>query len=103
MKFLVDRQRWLRGRGQGLLLTKTGFRCCIGFVGVQCSIPDARMRCHSCVSEIELPKWPGWLQISVNAAVAYSINDDPEITDDEREAKLKKLFIEHGDEIDFIN
>lgn len=125
MKFVVDRRTWYRGQGQGvytpedregsLLLRMDGKRCCIGFVGQQCGVPDSVLLGRGTVSRVLYSvngdhnlesKWPRWMwQKRTWAAIctAYAVNDNPDLTDAEREAKLKGIFQANGDEIEFVN
>jgi hypothetical protein len=107
MKFIVDRQTWYRGKGPytSYLLKRDGSRCCIGFVGQQCQIPDQELMNVPSISGLAngcgglFPQW--MLQSQINKA--YTTNDDPTLTDFEREIQLQVLFAEHGDEIVFEN
>lgn len=46
-KVTIDRSRWLVPSTcpdeDGVLLDRTGFRCCLGFLGQACGVPDAPM------------------------------------------------------------
>jgi hypothetical protein len=119
MKFIVDRSTWYRGQGvsDSKLLREDGQRCCIGFVGQQSGVSDSLLLdrpaiCSMLPPFIQTPsyfhkKFPGWM-LDENAIEsqalrrAYSINDRFG-SDYEREAELKALFAEQGDEIEFIN
>lgn len=114
MKFVVKRSEWYRGKGSSasMLLRKDGMKCCIGFVGQQCGIPDYELMCRrqvwtftrSCHLETV---WPEWMMRAVGDYTdinkAYVFNDDPNISDTEREFKLAEIFKKNGDEIVFVD
>jgi hypothetical protein len=106
MKFIVDRQKWYRGRGadDSKLLREDGTRCCIGFVGQQCGLSDERLSGESSVFGVPNDRWPKWMIGYTSSVVAaYVVNDDKKISDEKREFALKKIFSENGDEIEFVN
>lgn len=126
MKFIVDRKTWARGRidttdtedenghmPSNLLLDNYGMKCCLGFVGEQCGIPEEAL--------LDIPGpggvdtnyrdlFPSWLltqksSIKVDSDAcekAIEVNDDSNKDDAVREAILKELFAKHGDEIEFV-
>jgi hypothetical protein len=106
MKFTVDRKTWLRGGGpqDSYLLTPDGMRCCIGFVAQQCGVADEDILNIVTISHIakkdNRSKFPEWMDDRVS--LAYVINDRREISEDDREAQLKDLFLKNGDEIEFV-
>lgn len=115
-KFTVDRLTWYRGKEsyQSKLLLEDGKRCCIGFVGQQCQVPDESMQGAAEINSLENDLqnvFPDWMtdgrrtpdgNIS-EISKAYNVNDDNTIGDAEREASLKAIFERNGDEIEFIN
>jgi hypothetical protein len=111
MKFVVDRRTWYRGNGSGesKLLRTDGMRCCIGFVGKQCGIPDVELMDRITVQQVESALWPKWMQsippIVTRRSVgdAYGANDFTGFSDAEREEKLKRIFQANGDDIEFVN
>lgn len=56
-------------------------------------------------------KWPKWFSFgeerqfhtNMDLQSAYSINDDIEITDLQRESKLSALFAKHNDTLIFVD
>lgn len=57
----------------------------------------------------DFQKFPEWMQVPTTALEpspaiyrAYSVNDDPNISDAVREEKLKEIFLSQGDEIEFV-
>jgi hypothetical protein len=109
----VDRRTWYRGKGseESRLLTVDGKRCCIGFVGQQCGVSDDDLRGKSDIRNaaacgVSRQVWPKWMRGDDHDASiyrAYITNDDTDLTDSERETKLKTIFAEYGDEIEFTN
>jgi len=115
MKFTVDRQTWYRGKdtGESKLLRYDGTRCCIGFVGKQVGCTDDDLLDVAEVIKMDSNNrnFPVWMREPYThkgggrtlIGEAYHVNDDENLTDEQREARLKELFIEAGDEIEFIN
>jgi hypothetical protein len=108
MKYIIDRQTWYRGQGsvQSALLKEDGRRCCIGFVGKQCGLPDADLMDVPDVRNAgSFDAWPAWFETghSDSLAEAYKINDSATLNDASRESQLKALFAEQGDILEFIN
>lgn len=108
-KFTVDRKTWYRGQDNlksRLLREKDGMRCCIGFVGQQCGIPNDVLLEKSFISSCEdsyQAHWPAWMTVGRSIMAAYKDNDDPDIAEDVREARLQTIFSAHGDEIVFVD
>lgn len=112
-KFVVDRRTWYRGKGErwSRLLTPKGMRCCIGFVGAQCGIPDSDLLRKKAIfgylGILVNGEWPAWIigcgTGSADLGYAYEINDNPSIDDATRERRLKEIFANNGDEIVFEN
>lgn len=104
-KVVINRKRWLRGKGsiESLLRTFKGEMCCVGFIAMQrhkASIKDI-LECADleCCSKEKL--------VSLNDTYCemYSINDDENISDKEREKELKKYCKKAGLDItlEFVN
>lgn len=113
MRFTVPLKEWLRGKGGpgSALLKGDGKRCCIGHVGQQCGVPDKRLLGKSKVHDIGDSRFlfPAWMRevraegyAICDIETAYTVNDDRDISDEQREAKLKEIFARHGDEIEFV-
>lgn len=114
MQFTVNKAKWYRGMGSedSRLLREDGYRCCLGFVGAQVGVNEDDMLGVCAPCEIwdnkNAPVWPTWMYPG-NANGAHSeecnkamlLNDDDNIHDDERIAKLKELFARNGDELRF--
>lgn len=125
LKFELDKERWYRGAGDpgsSALLRSDGKQCCIGQLASSCGLADASLRKKSSIDSlglgtlIELPRGMRWLgheeercgvegveYIRVTCSDAanecYSINDDPDTTDDEKIALLKPIFAANGIEL----
>lgn len=80
-------------------------KCCLGFVGQQCGIPNAALdgvaTPESCTEQKKYPRWLVKKGQTEACGKAVTINDDSDLTDAEREAKLRALFRKHGDQIVF--
>jgi hypothetical protein len=119
MKFIVPRRTWFRGQGtaESRLLTLKGMRCCVGSVGQQCGVSDAEMKNRKAIHSFSFsetdrlgrPQILGgfleWMYLGCGFFISsvYNINDNPNLSDAEREKQLKEKFAEQGDEIEFIN
>ncbi len=113
MDFVVDRKMWFRGKGrdESKLLRADGMRCCIGFVGQQCGVPDSSMLQHSDIQTMcnlgkDVTRFPAWMsnkEINFEIGLAYECNDDNEISNEVRENQLSELFAKHGDTITFVD
>jgi hypothetical protein len=100
--FVVKRSQWLRG-GIGTLRDSDGKQCCLGFVGRQCGVPAKVLLTVSLPNAYDLgdeqfEKYPpdiAWNTFS-------SVNDNPRISDTEREKRLKKLALKNGFRFRFV-
>lgn len=128
IKFTVWRDRWLRGAGDGKLLNEEGRRCCLGFLGQTCGVPDEAQLGIGLLSEVRsahLPQWPSSLQsIEENESddefdeydeprIIESItestlcndiigaNDSETMSPESREATLAVLFLRAGIDVEF--
>ena len=115
MKFTVKRSKWVRGGlntkyGPTYLLNKEGNMCCLGFVCkklgaskdelFRVGFPSFIQSSHKIAKTFQelLPDLDG----KVFEDEAASINDDPLLKSNTREARLKKLFRSRGHEIVFV-
>ena len=94
MKVIVKRSNWYRGKGStGSFLRRTDdTMCCLGFAAVECGYkPPDILNGSSPWSMRATSKWPADPHTTDNDAV-YAIlmrtNDDRDISDEEREARL---------------
>lgn len=128
MHFIVNRKTWYRGKGgwSSKLLLRDGKRCCVGFRCQAAEIPDSALLGASTVSYLgnmlngipqnfddvlgridhrkKLPeKYSEEGDEKTVIGQIYRVNDDLTISDEVREAKLKVLFEELGDTVEFVN
>lgn len=111
--YTVSRKTWLRGIGSddSRLLRPDGMRCCLGFVGAQCGIPDSKLLNHFNPYGVPVgmrEKFPAWLladewSLSDTCFQAIETNDNENLTGSERESRLQAIFAAHGDEIIFTD
>lgn len=114
MKVVVDRSKWRYGGdkhedrdGLTLLLNRQGLMCCLGFGCLASGLePEAILECctPSSISEYidgetVYPDELSWLREIENDAIR--VNDDKDISDEERESRLKQVFAAHNHEIEF--
>jgi hypothetical protein len=110
MRFTVKRSGWYRGHGaQGSrLLRHDGQRCCLGFVGQQCGLPDAELieretlfaaayQSQYAESLINAGVWErrgmsNYTRDRDFVSQAYGVNDDPETSDAERESRRRATY-----------
>lgn len=129
MKFTIDRARWLRGdENPYLLRASDGKMCCLGFFLRSCGLSDDELRDHSepqhpfeegrpdeipnaaaFLVESEEADEDEWGEPSFDygptddASDLMTANDDPEVTEAERERRVARLFAKHGHEVDFVD
>lgn len=109
-QFTINRKKWLRGEGSeysSLLRTEDGKMCCLGFLGLACG--GTKKQIESCDSPAGTygPKWPSALLHpdtgldSTTCEELMKVNDNEDLTDTERESRLKKIFKEIGIKVVF--
>lgn len=112
LKFTVYRESWLRGNGTASGLLLDGQRCCLGFLGKACGIPDDEMRQKAEPESIDpmlIRLWPrSIVNLSkTNTALCSNIieeNDcDDYDADDLREVALSALFADAGIDVEFVD
>lgn len=127
-KFVVKRSKWFRGRGNTLSRLQTDNQmCCLGFYAKECGLKKKNITDVVSPGEIEYeikdiwdtfllarisniydsdPDDPGLTDIIIDSEIANSlmeINDDVNISDEDREYKLKELFKEQGIKVKFVD
>jgi len=111
-KLIIDRNIWLRGEGgfkSYLLRTSDKKKCCIGIlVSSLLNIEDDKILGKSTAISDEwlvslIPQEMKWLKNYPIMAEFYDTNDDPTISDEEREKKLTVLFAAQNIKVEFIN
>lgn len=118
--FVVDRSKWFRGKGNeascpSYLRKRNGKMCCIGFVGQQSEVSNKAMKDKTTIHSLSLDdigKFPEWMRRHTDVLAPFSndsdigkcyrINDETDITDRQREAKLRKIFKKHKMTIKFV-
>ncbi len=115
-KFTVQRSRWLRGDGDGMLLDpdRGNRMCCLGFACVAAGLTKEQISKRSlpeeAYDEVDAPVIEPLVEETVEGGVldtslttrAAEINDDLGLSDHEREHGLKVLFAEHGVTVRFV-
>ena len=117
-KLVIDRKKWFRGQGDEFskLVLSDGNMCCLGFLGVECEIPKKNMKDKGTpenVIKLKRKMWPSKV-ISLDDDWSYGyntkwtdnamfINDDSDITEKQRESKLKTHFKKIGYIVSFVN
>lgn len=129
MKFIIDRSTWrcggnpfdninvrgvdninVRGVGHTVLLNKEGFMCCLGQICIQLGISKNRLSSQIQPDDlnIDIPYLTERRLHDSNVCnsqltiEAMNINDNPNLSDSERELALINLFDHHGHTIEFI-
>lgn len=115
MRLTIDRATWARGPRETtrLLSSLDGSRCCLGFHARACGVSDAEMLDlgwpEEVVDRIGRTPPPGmeWLvpagNVDSDASHALmAANDDEEIDEPTREARIAALFAAHGVEVEFV-
>jgi len=115
MKFTVERNKWLRGQGaaQSDLLNSAGKMCCLGFYSLACGLRYENILHVTSPASIDDSLLTGELsklvELSSDGYVntpdclrLMIINDDVELTDNQREARLKILFTKLNIEVEFL-
>ncbi len=118
MRFTVTRDEWFRGEGPdgSRLLLPDGRKCCLGFLGLECGLDERDILGKETFSMIDThvdqTVLPGTLiERRPPGLIGYNetrlcddiieVNDDEEMSDDERESTLTRLFAEAGVEVTF--
>lgn len=115
--FTIDRNIWYRGHSTGsmLLRLEDGGMCCVGIYLEACGVPRAALKDHAaahCV-DVPLPDDAKWLRdfnkpqmyndSSAAAGNLYLCNDDPVISEPDREAQVAAGFAAQGVTVTFVN
>lgn len=115
--FIIDTMYWMRGKADGELLCKTknyANMCCLGHICLQSGVPKEKLVSigtpEDILDEYETGETTGKINFLLSpkrldnflSEDAISINDDPEISDEERIKKLKVLFKKHNIVLKFV-
>lgn len=96
MKFIVNRNRWYRGKKDSCLLNTDGKMCCLGFLAKQCGYSDEDIFKHWYPESVkDNSKFPNSV-LGKDVVEIVKINDDPNISEDVRETLLKHEFNKNG-------
>jgi hypothetical protein len=104
--FVVKRSEWYRGKFGSRLLRPDGFKCCVGFCMLALGfsedairhIPTAGSIDSALADELERKILTG-----AGMGHIYAINDNPNISNEEREGFLTEAFKDIGITVTFIN
>lgn len=126
MKLIIDRKKWVNGSnrssksfGTSMLLNGKNKMCCLGFLGQACGLDDADMLgvgtpagiSDDKVSLVKGTYFRKLFTVEKNTRhkfqtnVCYDLvntNDDNNISNKERESKLKVLFKKIGVNVSFV-
>jgi len=109
MKLTIDRSRWLRGEGtdSSFLQRPTDQKqCCVGMYLASLGVEEEKLDgVLSAQGVKDLPEGAGWLLTSCLSSSAadelYSVNDDEDIRESERESRVAVLFKVAGIDVEF--
>lgn len=131
-KLIIDRTLWFRGNGSAMskLRLMDGKMCCLGFYALACDYSveeitnklyfggvagDINVNTEEYIPAKGESAWLNarscgplfiyrdfWMGEKVYASLA-NINDDMDLTDQVREARIAKIFKQNGVQIEFIN
>lgn len=112
MKLVIDRAKWLRGedsQNSKLLRIKDQKRCCIGFLCSALGVSDSELLDVGGSQKL-FAELPTWLKDSGEMAdnehsdlfTAYDVNDNPELDEATREARITKIFARHDIQVEFV-
>jgi len=103
---VVDRNMWYRGKGmaESRLLRPDGQKCCIGFLGIELGACEGDLLDIDILDDVEV-KATKEFRDKHNGGLteAYVVNDDRDITEAEREAKLIIIGQHMNVNFSFIN
>jgi len=119
MKLVIDRSKWARGQRPDsyLLRRRDSKMCCLGFFGLACGLTEAALVGMQEPREVaKFGKWPRWLVEEDNADPYEAIwcdsdaagrlieaNDEPDISEADREQCIAAIFAENGVEVEFVD
>lgn len=115
MKIVINRPKWRCGgsnnssRGCTRLLNEQGYMCCLGFASKQiCNLSDEEMltkhfpqSLHRKINKLTYFPRKGICKDTKFSEKAMGINDNPTLSNKEREKQLKELFAKNGIELKF--
>lgn len=92
IKVTVDRKKWYRGQSHeySKLLLDNGKMCCIGFLARELGCKPKETRNQATLALVDSAHEFHDTYDDILAS-AYEVNDNPDITDDQREKELTRL------------
>lgn len=112
MKLVIDRNKWLRGEGPSqsrLIRSNDNQMCCLGFLGKACGISEQELFDeYTPETAGDENKWPNGIfnedavENSDITAELMEINDDENLTDENRESNLIERFATINIEVEFV-
>lgn len=113
VKFTVYRDTWARGGrpGSSLLDPEDGWRCCLGHLARDLGVSDdacagrtyfPRRKYDENLEEVPDPRIDRYRRI-VESAQFVRVNDDPNMSDVDREALLTEMFSDSGVDVSFVD
>ncbi len=109
-KFTIPRHEWLRGEGSWaskLWDAESKKGCCVGHYAHACGVSRDTFGYEAALGPLIRHQNlnPKLFHISENAKLLgdlYQVNDDANLNDEVREARIKELFASAGIEVTFI-
>lgn len=113
MKFTIDRTKWYRGKtatASALLRPQDGMMCCLGQMALQCGYTPEQIESitePNAFPTVEKDLFPSYIlndgHQTQTCVRMMDINDRRDISDSEREERLKNEVAQFGDELEFVN
>lgn len=111
----INRKKWLRGLDEGALLADEGFgkhegkMCCLGFACLRLGVPREALLGQTMPYELKSFKLPKWLTTEAGDGVLGTrlndvviLNDNPKISNKEREKGVRQFFKANGVSVRFV-
>lgn len=117
-ELVIDRQKWRTGSdgphktGEGTtqLLNEQGFMCCLGFECLRLGLTEENILQIGEPQEVDEAYYDNIDYMLTGARFqkdwvteAIEVNDNPELTLDQKEALIESIFGKEGIEVKFIN
>jgi len=111
VKLTIEREKWLRGTGEGSLLDSEQKKmCCVGFFALALGYSKKEIQGHAVLSDLEQERLKGmrWcfdkndLKEGSDLNKLYSTNDSLRTSDTQKEKTIKRLFKRHKVEVEFV-
>ena len=113
VKVVIDRAKWDRGKTYArpdcyrALRNQAGGKCCLGFACIALGLTDEQIETHGSPADLDNDIAPRLFFSDFGAerdavVVAIESNDDPTISEAEREALVVKHFGELGLDVEFV-